>query len=446
MHANWRIVLTGLLLVLGSAWAQATPQIQTWETPGGSRVYFIATDVLPMVDVRVVFDAGSARDGEKFGLATLTSGMLEAGAGAWDADAIAARLEGVGAQLGTGISRDMAWISLRSLTQPHLLDPALATAREIIVNPNFAEADFVRERQNQLTGIKRREESPGDLAGMAFFTALFGDHPYAHPRDGTLDTVAKLGREDLLAFHRHYYVAKNAVVVIVGATSRAQAEELTTRLLAGLPSGEAAPPLPTVPRPTAARELRQDFASAQTHVFAGSLGMKMNDPDYFPLFVGNHILGGGSLVSRISDEIREKRGLSYSAFSQFFPLRDTGIFLMSLQTNNAQAGEALAVLHKTLRDFIAAGPTEAEATAAKQNLTGGFPLRLDSNRELLEQLAMIGFYRLPLDYLDTYIARVEAVTAADIQKAFQSRIDPDRLLTVLVGAPPTPTPAPKPAP
>lgn len=433
-----RCWVIGLALVWGGL-VQATPQIQAWTTPDGARALFIATPGLPMVEVRVVFDAGSARDGAQFGLATLTAAMLETGAGEWDADTVAARLEGVGAQLETGISRDMAWVSLRSLTREPLLAQALATARAVIVKPNFGEADLARERQNQLTGIRRRQETPGDLAGEVFFAEFYGEHPYAHPRDGTLATVERLTREEVQAFHRQYYVAKNATVVMVGELDRAQAEALAIGLLAGLPSGEAAPPLPPMPALAATRELRQEFASAQTHVLAGLTGMKMADPDYFPLYVGNHILGGGGLVSRISEEIREKRGLTYSASSAFYQFRDSGVFLMSFQTNNAKAEEAVAVLHQTLRDFLATGPTEAEVMAAKQNLAGGFPLRLDSNRELLAQLAVIGFYRLPPDYLETFIARIEAVTAAEVRQAFQARFDLGRMLTVRVGASPAPS-------
>ncbi|CAG1002268.1 partial zinc protease, partial [Gammaproteobacteria bacterium] len=176
------------------------------------------------------------------------------------------------------------------------------------------------------------------------------------------------------------------------------------------------------------------FPSAQTHVYSGVPGMKVGDPDYFPLYVGNHVLGGSGLVSRISEEVREKRGLSYSATSYFYPFRVQGPFLMGLQTKNNTADEAVSVMQKTLRDFITAGPTPKELQSSKQNITGGFPMRLDSNAKLADQVASIAFYGLPLDYLDTFIGKVEAVTAQDIQQAFKARIDPDKLQTVLVGA------------
>jgi zinc protease len=435
MYAKFTRLLCACLLLLSGA-TLAGPKIQTWTEPNGSRVYFLPAESLPMVDIRVVFDAGSARDGTRFGLANLTSGLLDTGAASWNADTIAQRLEGVGARLGSGVSRDSAWLSLRTLTEPRLFDQALETAHEILVHPAFNDADFQREKKNLLLGLKQREESPADLAGISFFQNLYGDHPYAHPKDGVLDTAQALSRQDLLDFYRQYYVARNALVVVVGAVDRAGAEKLVKRLLQDLPEGEKPAAIPPVANLQGAKSLRRNFPSAQTHVYAGVPGMKVGDPDYFPLYVGNHILGGSGLVSRIAEEVREKRGLAYSAYSYFYPYRETGPFILGLQTRNDQADEALKVLVKTLRDFIDQGPKPQELEDAKKNITGGFPLRLDSNSKLTEQLASIAFYGQPLDYLDTFIAKVEAVSAEDVRKAFHSRIHPEQLLTVLVGGAP----------
>ena len=433
MSAKRMLPILGLVLIGWVSLVQAGPKIQTWSAPDGSRVYFLPTDGLPLVDVRVVFDAGSARDGAQFGLATLTSGLLDTGAGAWDADAIAQRLEGVGARLSAGVSRDSAFLSLRSLTEPKLLNVALETAHEILVNPSFNQADFEREKKNLLLGLKQREESPADLAGLAFFKTIYGDHPYAHPKDGEIGTVEKLSREDLQRFYKQYYVARNAIVVVVGDVDRAKAQGIADGLLKGLPEGAAPAPIPPVPELAKGQTLRKPFPSAQTHVYSGMPGIKMGDPDYFPLYVGNHILGGSGLVSKISDEVREKRGLSYSAYSYFYPYRQFGPFMMGLQTKNEKTDEAIKVLQNTLDDFIAKGPTSKDLEASKQNITGGFPMRLDSNQKLAEQVASIAFYGLPLDYLDTFIGKVEAVTPADIQRAFKSRIDAGKLQTVIVG-------------
>ncbi|MDD2759729.1 MAG: pitrilysin family protein [Methylomonas sp.] len=428
-----RINLTALFLLLLSQCSWAGVHIEHWQTEQGTRVYFVQTPSLPMADIRVAFDAGSARDGDQFGLAALTSAMLDTGAGDWNADAIADRFESVGAMFSAGVSEDMAWLSLRTLTDKDLFDKAFMTFQAILTKPNFNEEDFQREKNRTLAGLKHREESPGALANIAFLKALYHDHPYAHPEEGMIETVAGFESDDLKAFHKQYYVAANAIVVIVGDLSRQQAEQTAEKLIAGLPVGEKSTEIPPVALPTRAGMQHIDFPSTQTHVLAGMPGMHRKDPDYIALYVGNHIFGGASLVSKLFDEVREKRGLAYSAGSQFMPLYREGPFVMSLQTRNDQTEQAIAVMDATLNDFIKNGPSEAELLAAKKNITGGFALRTDNNSKLTEYVTMIGFYQQPLDYLDTFPAKVEALTVADIKDAFQRRIKPQWLQTVTVG-------------
>ncbi len=424
-----------LLFMVGIGTAQAVPEIQHWTTAKGAKVYFARTEGLPLVDIRVMFDAGSARDGQQFGLASMTAALLDTGAGDWNADAIAQRLEGVGALLSTSASRDSASLSLRTLTKPELMKVALDTAREILLHARFDAADFDREKKRILLAIKQREEAPDDLAGIAFFEALYREHPYAHPKEGNYDTVEKLTRDDLARFFQAHFVANNAIVVIVGELDRAAAESVAQELVGQLPEGQALPGIPEPALGGSGGTTQKPFPSEQTHVLTGQIGMKLTDPDYFPLYVGNHILGGSGFASRVVKEVREKRGLSYSAYSYFYPFREAGPFLMGLQTRNDQAEQALGVLQQTLKDFLDKGPTAEELKAAKQNITGGFVLRLDSNKKLAEQIASIGFFGLPLDWLSTFIGKVEAATAEDIHRAFRARVHPDRLQTVLVGTP-----------
>jgi zinc protease len=420
--------------------AAALPQIQTWETPNGARVLFVEAPDLPMLDLRLVFDAGSARDAGSPGVAAMTAAMLTQGAGDWDADAVAERMEAVGASLTASALRDMAFVSTRSLTREPALETALETLTKVLAEPRFAGPDLERLRQNTLTALRQEEQDPGTVAQKAFYRTIYGDHPYAGEPSGTPEGVSALTREDLAAFHRQYYGARNTVVALVGALTRAQAEAIATRVTAGLPGGavggERAPAPPPVPGLAAAKAERRDFTSSQTHVLIGQPGMRRGDPDYFPLYVGNHVLGGSGLVSLLMDEVREKRGLSYSVYSYFLPMRVDGPFLMGLQTKNDQADQAREVLMTTLRGFIDAGPGEKDLAAAKKNITGGFPLRIAGNAKVVEYLAMIGFYDLPLDYLDRFTDRVEAVTAEQIRDAFARRIHPDRLTVVNVGPKP----------
>ena len=426
-------LVSGLLLLVGSTLLQATPQIQTWKTPGGVPVLFVAAPDLPMLDVRIAFQAGSARDNGQSGLASLTADLLDQGAGEWDANAIAERLEAVGAEMSIEAQRDMASASLRSLTQQPALNQALETLAQVISQPRFAEADFERMRANVLTSLSRDEQDPGTLGQKAIYRRIFGDHPYAAEPSGTPDSVAALNREDLARFHARHYVARNAVVALVGAVSRPEAEAIATQLTAGQAQGEPLLPLPPVADPPTAVLESIAFPSTQTHVFTGQPGMKRTDPDYFTLYVGNHILGGSGLVSLLMEEVREKRGLSYSVYSYFLPLAERGPFIAALSTKNDQGQGAREVLMATIERFRTQGPTPEELTAAIKNITGGFPLRIAGNGKIAQYLAMIGFYGLPLDYLDRFNDRISAVTAEDIRDAFQRRIDPARFATVMVG-------------
>lgn len=425
----------GALLALALLWpvfAAAGPKIESWQTPNGARVLFVAAPDLPMVDVRVVFDAGSARDGGQPGLASLTNELLTEGAGPWSADELAVRVDSVGASLGKDALRDMAYVSLRSLTEPKALDVAVDALAAVVAAPRFEPADVERLRNARIVSLRQQEQSAGSVASKAFYRTLYGDHPYATDPDGTPESVAAITREALQGFHSRYYVASNAVVAIVGALDRAQAEALARRVMAGVPAGER-PAKVAEPRAPAPGEHPTAFPSTQTHIYLGQLGMARHDPDYFPLLVGNHVLGSSGLVSLLGEEVRNKRGLSYSVYSGLLPMRQTGPFMAVAQTKNSQTAEALAVIRQTIAGFIADGPTAKDLDEAKRNLTGGFPLRIASNGKIVEQLAVIGFYDYPLDWLDTYVAKVDAVTIEQVRDAFRRRIDPNGMIAIVVG-------------
>lgn len=412
---------------------QATPEIQHWRTDNQAQVFFVEAPELPIVDIRIIFDAAGAHDGDKPGTALLTNSLLSEGTLTMDADQIAERFESLGAQFGSASLKDMAVVSLRSLTQETLLAPATDTLAALISQPTFPEESLERERKRLLIALQAKKQSPSAIASEAFFKALYQDHPYAAESSGTASSINAMTRTDLVKFHQRYYVGSNATVAIVGAISQTQAQALAEKVIGKLPQGKPAPAIPAVKALTQGETLTLSFPSSQTHILIGQPGMTRNDPDYFALYVGNHILGGSGLVSRLSDEVREKRGLSYSAYSYFSPMRQHGPFRMGLQTRNDQAEEARQVMMETLQNFIKNGPEEQELEAAKQNLTGGFALRLDSNKKIIEYVAMIGFYGLPRDYLNTFLNQVEAVTVAQIQDAFSRRIAPEKMITVMVG-------------
>lgn len=426
-----RIIVLCFLLLAGNV--IAAPKIQHWETSNGARVYFFPATALPMMDLRVVFDAGAARDGEKHGLALLTNGLLSEGAGEWNTDQIAERFDGVGAAFSNSSHRDMSVVSLRSLTKKNLLDTALETFKTVLTQPTFPQDAFERERKRLLIGLERQKQSPDAISDKAFYQSLYGDHPYAHMASGEIETVKSINRDDLIEFYKQYFVAKNSIVAMVGDLSRAEAEKIAESIMSGLPAGQAVAKLPQVSVLAEPVNVEINFPSTQSHLLVGQPGISRTDPDYFPLYVGNHVLGGSGLVSTLSDEIREKRGLAYSSYSFFVPMRVQGPFLMGLQTKNESAQEALTVLKDVLRKFVEEGPTQEQLDAAKKNLVGGFALRLASNKKIVENIASIGFYQLPLNYLDQFIAKVEAVNLDQVKDAFKRRVNPDKLVTVIVG-------------
>lgn len=426
--------LAGVVLLLVSITAFATPKIEHWTLENGARVYFVEARDLPMVMLNVVFDAGSARDpAGRNGLSMLTNALLNEGTGDLDADAIASTFEGLGAEFGASNDRDMAGASLKSLTDRKLLDPALDLFARLLAAPSFPLPSLERERQRALLGLKQAEASAGDVAAKAFFAKLYAGHSYALPADGNEAGLKKITRDDLAAYHARHYVGRNAVLALIGAISLQDAKSIAARVVGKLPAGEAAAPLPKV----ADRPRRAEFfiahPSSQTHLMVGEVGVARNDPDYYPLYLGNFILGGSGLISRLAQEVREKRGLSYSVSSYFMPLREPGPFLLSLQTKNSQRREALTVVRRVLKEFTEKGPTAEELIAAKKNVTGGFPLRIDSNRKIVDYLTVIGFYGLPLTYIDDFIPRIEAVSAEQIRDAFRRRVHPEHMLTVIVG-------------
>ncbi|GFO71345.1 zinc protease [Bathymodiolus japonicus methanotrophic gill symbiont] len=427
-----KLLLISILFSLpsASAFAQA---IKHWQTSQGGQVYFVPSPGLPMVDIRLVFAAGSARDGKQYGIAALTSNLLETGAGQWNADQIAQRFDAIGAKYSASTSRDTSWVGLRSLTQAGLLAQALDTFEQIIAQPQFTVAEFQRIKEQTLIGLQQQQEKPGFIAKKTFYQFIYGKHPYAHLVAGEIDTIKAIQLADIRQFHQQYYVSKNAVLAIVGDLTEQQARKIAETLYAKLEPGEKAKPLPQVKSPAKARQKHIVFPSSQTHILAGLPVLSRKDADYFPLYVGNHILGGSGLVSLLFNEIREQRGLAYSAYSYFSPLEKMGPFTMGLQTQNKQRVMATKVMQQTLADFISKGPTQEQLTAAQKNLTGGFALRFDNNKKLLNYVATIAFYQLPLDYLDSFPGKVLQVTVADIKSAFQRWVQTDLLQIISVG-------------
>ncbi|MDP9879326.1 zinc protease [Variovorax boronicumulans] len=435
-------LLAGITALFGMGSAQAALPIQHWTLANGAKVYLVSTNALPIVDVQIDFDAGSRRDpAAQAGLASTSAAMVEKGvrAGrngepALDQNALGEAWADLGASFDVSAGTDRTSYTLRTLSDPALLTKAVALAAREIGEPSFPDDIWPRERERINAAIKEANTKPATVVGRAFAQAVYGTHPYG--QEVTEETLARIDTAAMRQRYEQLILPCRAKLSIVGAVTRAEAEALATTLLSRLPSPAACAPLPAIAPVvalTAPKDERIAFDSAQAHVFIGQPGYPRQDPDHFALTLGNYVLGGGGFVSRLTEEVREKRGLAYSVYSGFAPGLDAGAFRIGFQTRPDQAEAATKVSRDVLAKFVAEGPTEKELKAAKDNLIGGFPLLLDSNRKLIGNVANIAWYGLPLDYLDTWTTRMNAVTAADIQAAFARKLQPQRMVTVVVG-------------
>lgn len=431
-----KIVVVNLMLLAFSISAQAAVKIQQWQTSTGAEVYFVENHDLPIVDLSVNFAAGSAHDtAEKSGVAGITKYIMTLGAAGMNDEMIANKMADIGAILGGDFDADRASFKLRTLSSEREQTQALDVFTKIIQQPDFPDAVLNREKARIISGLQESATQPESISNKAFMSALYGKHPYSLDESGEVDTVAKISRDDLQSYFNRFYGAKGAVIAMIGDLTREQANKIAESITSGLPKSEEIAPIPAVDYPTKPIEQRIAHPASQSHILLGYPGIKRGDVDLFPLYVGNYILGGGGFVSRLTEEVREKRGLVYSVYSYFMPMAELGPFQIGLQTKKDQANDALKLVRETLDKFLKNGVTNAELKAAKANIISGFPMRIDSNGKILDYLSVIGFYKLPLNYLDEYNKKVAGVTVAQIKDAFNRRLKSENFVTIIVGDP-----------
>lgn len=426
------ISFLGTLLI--SSLAFAGLDIQTWTTSNGSKVMYVHAPELAMVDVELKFDAGSARDGTQWGLASLTASLLGTSTNQLSENEISERFNEIGAEFSASSGKDSAIISLRSLTRSKILQQSLATFTDVVTEPKFNKNIFDREVARLILGIKQAATKPRSIASKAMWNGLYGDHPYAHSSSGTLATVKKITVNDLKAFYQKKYIASNAQVSIVGNVDLAKAQQIAEQITSALEVGKKPNPIPLPKRLETEKKSNIKFASTQTHYSLSQIGTERGNEDHVALFVGNHILGGSGFNALLMEEIRAKRGLVYGVYSYFLPMKVAGPFSISLSTKNSSAKEADEVAKNILNDFMKDFSDE-KLQAIKDNLIGGFPLRMNSNSKILGYISMIGFYDLPLDYLSVFPEQIAKLTKQDILKAWNKHIQPTKMLTVMVGNP-----------
>jgi len=426
------VVLVGCFL---SDMVVAAPVVNIlhWKTKVGTPVYFVQSKQLPMLDINVMFAAGSAYDEKNPGVSAMVANMLGEGTVNKTANQIASGFDRVGAQFSAASDRDNIGVQLRSLTEDKYLTPAINLFDEVVSEPVFAGRALARLKNQTIAAIKISDQDPGSVAAKAFYADVYKGTVYAHPVLGTVDSVKHLMAQQLKSFYTQYFIAQNAKIVMVGDISEAKAKHIANTLTGKLRSGKVARIIKPIASDYKGQDLHIKFPSQQTAIIMGQRGILPDNKERFALIVGNYVLGGLPLSSILYHQVREKRGLAYFAYSNFNTMQFRGPFVVSLKTRANQTQNAISVVKQVLSDYIAKGPSEKQLQAAKQNLIGGFPLGLDSNGNILSVVSSMAFYNRPLDYLDHYRERVRAVTVDDVKQAFQSVLHSKQMVTVSVG-------------
>ncbi|MBF0803723.1 MULTISPECIES: pitrilysin family protein [unclassified Neisseria] len=414
----------------------AAVDIQRWYTPEGTQVLLVERHQNPIVDVQISFKgAGSAFSPEGKGeVAGFAAALLTGGTQRLDEEAFKEQADSLAAAISSDSSSEGTAVTLRSLSRPGKLKPALSLLNQALAQPRFDAAVFERIRKQSITALQQQETDPGFIAERALARLNYGSHPYGRPAQTSVDSIRRITLDDIRAFYRSRYGKNNAVVAVVGDIDRRQTEALVRQALNGLPAHSSqSGTVPAVPEHLP-RQQNIPFAGEQAQIVMGMPLIKRNDPDYYALVAGNYILGGGGFDSRLMKELRDKHGYTYGASSSLEPSSEAGPLTIGFSTQKANTSAALAAARKVLADFSAEGPTEAELQQAKANITGSFPLRFDTNAKLLGYLSLIGFYNLPDDYLEAYPKAVSALTAGQVKSAWQRRVKAENMNIVVVGA------------
>jgi len=419
------------ILIFFSNFTSANLNIQHWESKNEARIYFIENHDLPIVDINVDFRAGSVKDTkQKSGLASLTNHMMVLGSGGVNEEDLANQFIDLGAQLNSSFDQDKSGFSVRTLTEKR--SEAIDLLTLVLHKPNFDKDILEREKKRYVASISQSETMPGSIASKAFNKALYGEHPYGLSSSGEVETIQKISKKDLHNFYKNNYFSNELSIVIVGDISRNEAEELGNKISSGFTQSKIASPIPLV-KEVKGQDIKISHPAKQAHLYYGAPIIKRGDPDFLALYLGNYILGGGGFVSRLTQVIREDRGLAYSVYSYFMPYIEKGPFQIGVQTKKNQVGQAKKLIDKTVAEFIKNGPKSQELKRAKDFMIGGFPLKLDSNKSILEYVSMMAFYKYPLDYLDTFTDKIDKITSEEIKSAFQRRVDMSKFSTVIVG-------------
>ncbi|MCG7494905.1 pitrilysin family protein [Thalassobius sp. Cn5-15] len=413
--------------------AVASVDIKPVTSASGLTAWLVEEPSIPFVALELRFQGGTSLDlPGKAGATNLMMGLLEEGTGDLDARGFAREVEGLAASFDYGAYDDTVTVSARFLSENK--DEALALLRGSLVEPRFDTDAVERVREQVLSGIRSDLKSPQDIAGREMDRLLFGDHPYSLPQSGTLETVTALSRDDILTAHKNALTRDRVFISAVGDVTAPELAQLLDELLVDLPLAEVPlPPRADVNLPGGTRVV--EFETPQSVALFAQGSLHRDDPDFFAAFVLDHILGGGSFESRLMQEVREKRGLTYGVSTFLVDKDQAKLWMGSVASANDRVGEAIEVIRAEWAKAANEGITEEELRNAQTYLTGAYPLRFDSNASIANIIVAMQMDGLPLDYIDTRNNRVNAVTLEDVNRVAKRVLAPDMLTFVVVGQP-----------
>ena len=428
-----RRILISVALVFGALPAAADVDIQEVTSPGGITAWLVESPEIPFISMEIRFKGGAALDDpEKRGAVHLMGALLEEGAGDMDARAFAIARDSLAASFGYDVYRDAVTVSAEFLTETQ--DQAIDLLHQTLVDPRFDQDAIDRVRGQVISVIQSDATDPNSIAGQAFNRAAFGDHPYAFPIDGSEESLMAITRDDLFAAKNATMAMDRVHIGVVGDITADQLGPMLDRLFDGMPQTGAAMPPPAEFALTGGVQVIP-FDTPQSVVIFGHEGIDRDDPDFFAAFILNSILGEGGFGSRLMQEVREKRGLTYGVYTYLYSLESADLLLGQVASANDRVAEAVSVIRDEWARAAQDGVTAEELETAKTYLTGAYPLRFDGNGRIANILAGMQVQGFGIDYINTRNDRVNAVTLDDVNRMAARLLDAEGLNFYVVGAP-----------
>jgi len=427
-----RALLGASLLIAAAAPAAAT-KINRVVSPAGIEIWLVQEPSVPLIAMDFAFRGGTSQDpSDKVGLASMVAGLIDEGSGDLDSRGFHERAESKAIEISFSATRDLFSGSLRTLVENK--DEAFELMRTSLTSPHFDPADVERIRGEILAVLRRETTSPNEIASKSWWATAFAGHPYAHPARGTLDSVPTITVDDLRGYVKNVFARDTLKVGIVGNIDAASAAALVDKVFASLPAHANLREVPFMQPKGLGSVTRVNLDVPQSVVMLGGIGIQRKDPDFLAAFLVNHILGGGTMSSRLYAEVREKRGLAYSIYSTLVPLDSTSLFMTATATRAEAADQTLDLVLQEIRRIAETGPTADELAKAKSYQKGSFPLRFDTSTKIAAQLVLMQVEDLGIDYIDKRNDLIEAVTLADVQRVAKRFLDGGMLVT-MVGRP-----------